>query len=125
MCLWDVNGDKLKERPGIKDLKLGLSALALSPNGKTLATSSDDNKTVQFWDLSGPDPKVGTALQGVKEMGSSQQHLTFSPDGKLLATGGDRNVTLWRLEGDQPTEWRHIVTDPWARWDTKRRLLPG
>jgi WD40 repeat protein len=65
-------------------------ALAMSPDGKLLASGGDD-PAVQLWDAS-------TGKAGLKLVGHSDWvvALAFSPDGKLLASGGyDGIVRLW------------------------------
>ncbi len=67
-----------------------LRALAMSPDGKTVA-GGGDNRAIQFWD-------VATAKPGQKltEHTDWVVSLAFSPDGKQLASGGyDGVVRLW------------------------------
>ncbi len=70
-----------------------ISALAFSPDGTQLATSSMD-KTVRL-------SKVPTEVQ--KRVAGHTQAITgmaFSPDGGLLATcGNDRTICLWAMPG--------------------------
>jgi hypothetical protein len=65
-------------------------ALAMSPDGKTLASGSDD-LAVQLWDLATGKPT--TKLPGHTDW---LLCLAFSPDGKLLASAGyGGTVRLW------------------------------
>ena len=70
----------------------GPTCIAVSPDGKTLATGSSD-KTVTLWDLS--NGKVRSQLSGHRDQVNS---VAFSPDGKTLASGSDdKTVRLWDL----------------------------
>ncbi|MDC0739728.1 WD40 repeat domain-containing serine/threonine protein kinase [Polyangium mundeleinium] len=69
----------------------GINAVAVAPDGRTIATASDD-RTVRVWDLETGTHKV---LSG---HGDEVWVAAFSPDGKLLATGGkDKSVRIWDL----------------------------
>jgi eukaryotic-like serine/threonine-protein kinase len=75
----------------------GVSAVAFSPDGKTLATCSWDH-SVKLWDT---DTKREVArLTGQAWIVDT---LAFSPDGKTLATSGGGNlVKLWNVATRQP-----------------------
>ncbi|MBP1464954.1 WD40 repeat domain-containing protein [Candidatus Chloroploca sp. M-50] len=67
-------------------------ALAVSPDGQTLATASSD-RTIILWDL-----PQGEARQQLRGHTDQINTLVFSPDGQTLASGGgpsDRTVRLW------------------------------
>ncbi|KAG1665978.1 hypothetical protein FOA52_003203 [Chlamydomonas sp. UWO 241] len=67
-----------------------VNTLAFSPDGKTLATGSED-ATARLWD-------VATGKERAVLTGHSHgvTTLAFSPDGKTLATGSDdRTARLW------------------------------
>jgi WD40 repeat protein len=70
-----------------------LRALALSEDGKVLASAGDD-PDIQLWDAATGKP--GAVLKDHKDWVLA---LAFSPDGKLLASGGhDGLVRLWDVE---------------------------
>ncbi len=72
----------------------GVSAVAVTPDGKTIATAGDG---VRLWDSATGKPT------GHVEAKSHVAVLAFSPDGKTLAFGGrDRLVHLWDLTAGKP-----------------------
>ncbi len=67
-----------------------VTALAFSPDGKTLASAARDN-SVRTWDLT-----TGRTRHVLREHTDGVQGVAYSPDGKLLATSSyDRTVRLW------------------------------
>jgi tetratricopeptide (TPR) repeat protein len=69
--------------------------VSFSPDGKTIATASDDN-TVKLWNLQGQE------LKTLKGHGSPVYDVSFSPDGKTIATASaDNSVKLWNLQGQE------------------------
>jgi eukaryotic-like serine/threonine-protein kinase len=98
--LWDVSSRQMRVRME------GHFPLALSPDTKTLATTSRDNE-VRLWDVASGQQRAflrghaGTMLTGA-----------FSPDGRTLAAGThDGAVDLWDFNGLQTVihHWRASV----------------
>jgi WD40 repeat protein len=87
--LWSLEGKELKTLRGNQEI----FSLSFSPDGKTLASTSD---VVKIWQMEGLEPKNLLAHT------DSLWSLDFSPDGKLIATAGDdRTIRLWNLGGQE------------------------
>ncbi|NIJ11127.1 WD40 repeat protein [Saccharomonospora amisosensis] len=72
-------------------------ALAIAPDGSTLATATTDDATVWLWDLA-----EGSLLARLNSgNGFEVNDLAFSPDGGVLArAGSDTDVAMWRIDTD-------------------------
>ena len=65
-------------------------SIAFSPNGKILASASQD-KTVKLWNVS-----TGAKIKSIKCGDSEIYDIAFSPDGKFIAAGGsDKMIKLF------------------------------
>jgi WD40 repeat protein len=91
---WNVaDGKIISTFSGHKD---AIYALALSPNGKILATGSYDQK-IKLWDVD-----TGRELKTLSGHNGCIFNLAFRPDGKILASASaDRTVKLWDVESGQ------------------------
>ncbi|MEH2136213.1 WD40 repeat domain-containing protein, partial [Nostoc sp.] len=68
----------------------GVYSVVFSPDGKTLASGSED-KTIKLWDVS-----TGKAIKTLTGHSSWVLSVVFSPDGKTLACGSDdKTIKLW------------------------------
>lgn len=70
-----------------------VKALAISPDGKVLASGSND-KTIRLWDL-----KDGNRIRTIEGHTEAVNAIAFSPNGQILASGSDdQTIRLWGSE---------------------------
>jgi WD40 repeat protein/serine/threonine protein kinase len=87
--LWDTKTGRARDE--LIGGEQVFSCIALSPDGKTLASGSND-ATVRLWDVAA-GRALGEPLRGHEHRIES---IAFSPDGKTLASGSkDRTIRLW------------------------------
>jgi WD40 repeat protein len=73
--------------------KASVNSIAISPDGQTLASGSDD-RTVSLWNV-----KTGKQIFTFFGQEAEVHAVAISPDGKKLVAGGfDRKITTWQLD---------------------------
>ena len=85
--LWDINTKELIHKFSGHDLRV--SSLTFSPDGKTLASSSNDC-TIQLWNvISGENLHILT---------SASSNACFTSDGENLLSSGKGGIKVWNVE---------------------------
>ena len=88
-----LDGDEGKPRASLEGYTGDVYSIAWSPNGKLLATGSDD-RTVKLWDAA-----TGKMLADLPGHTDSICSVAWSPNGKTLASSaGDATLKLWDLD---------------------------
>jgi serine/threonine protein kinase/WD40 repeat protein len=99
--LWDLTGAAPRRRAELRGRR-GITGIALSPDGATLAVS-DDLGTTRLWDLGPAEPLERASFQG-------GQWPAFSPDGKTLAVVQGTTIRLLDVTGAEPRS-RGVLPD--------------
>lgn len=96
-----------------------VSAIAYSPNGKTLASTGRDT-TVRLW-----NPNTSESLATLTGHGGLVTAVAFSPDGKQLVSGsGDGTVRLWSTQTRQQI-WSADTPQKQMLDEEQKLPLPG
>jgi hypothetical protein len=99
--VWDTAKRKEKILEGHAG---NVNAVAFSPNGKTLASGSED-RTVKLWDLAS-----GEVIDNLKGYDKPVRDVQYVPDGKALVTlagesyGDAFKIKIWDVSGARPMD---------------------
>lgn len=94
--VWDARSGEVLATLPTQDV--GASVLALSPDGRHLATSDRSGNAVSLWDVTG-EP----VLRRLTGHTGAVTALAFHPDGTRLATAGnDTTIRLWNVASAGP-----------------------
>ncbi|MDF5706824.1 MAG: trypsin-like peptidase domain-containing protein [Nostoc sp. S4] len=78
------------------DIEGAVNSVAISPDGKTLASASQD-KTIKIWNLI-----TGQEISTLKGHSGSVNSVAISPDGRTLASASqDKTIKIWNLDTGQ------------------------
>lgn len=103
--IWDVAARKLAHQDNAAHKK-AITDVAISPDGKRLATVSTDD-TARLW-----DPATGKRVREIEADQDGLYCVAFSPSGRTLVTGGGDNTTkLWSAKSGKrrKTLWGHVA----------------
>lgn len=84
-----LDGKTLEEKKRLPGHHRTVASLAVSPDGKTLASVADDDEQVKLYDL---EKQAETRTIPCKE--GELTSVAFSPSGKLLAVSGRQSIVL-------------------------------
>lgn len=130
--VWDVTSAKQlrvfqghqSRRPGGPTTDYGVTAVAVRPDGKQIASGSDDG-AMRLWDLNQVDDS-----KTLSDATESLWNVAYSPDGKYLAAaGGDKlvrvyNADTYKLQSTLKAAQSPITSLAWFP-DSKRLASAG
>ena len=96
MKFWEIPSGKLMRT--VKAHSGWVRAVTFSPDGKVLASCSDDT-SIKLWDAA-----TGRLIRTLRGHREPVRAIAFSPDGRRLASASlDRSVKLWEA-GEMPLQ---------------------
>jgi WD40 repeat protein len=93
----------------MRGARQAVSALSFAPDGKILASSSDGDATILFWDARSGSRYASLTLPNAAA-GEGVTSIVYAPDGKTLYTGGERGIEAWDVSPASPVLIR--TSDP-------------
>jgi eukaryotic-like serine/threonine-protein kinase len=110
--LWDVASGR--ELGRLEGHSAGINQLLFWPDGKTLASASDD-QTIRLWDVS--DPAKGRELSTLRGHRESVVALVLLTNNTTLVSGSaDRSVCLWNTTAKPRDRRRTTLPMPVGLW---------
>ncbi len=103
-----LNAQDIKPVKILTKHNAGVTALAFSPDGKTLVTGSED-KTILIWNTStweSSKPLTGHT--------NAINSISFLPSGSRFYSGGDYTIRSWNLKGEELDSHRGPSTFVWS-----------
>jgi len=105
VILWNQDGISNRR---LKGPNPQFSSVAISPDGKTIATVSAD-QSIKLWSPN------GTLLHSLKGHQGDIRKVAFSPDSNMVASSSsDRTVRLWRVDGTEIATFSGHTAGTWA-----------
>jgi len=105
VILWGKDGISNRR---LKGPNPQFSSVAISPDGKTIATASAD-QSIKLWS------RNGTLLHSLKGHQADIRRVAFSPDGNIVASSSsDRTVKLWQIDGTEIATFRGHTAGVWG-----------
>jgi WD40 repeat protein len=113
MRVWDITGTQPREIAAVLEQAPDMAALALAPDGRTLATGGGERdlgrpspSPISLWRLSGKEPPRRTLRLDGHLLAIN--FMAYSPDGQMLVSAGQTGqVILWEtMTGSKYREWQ-------------------
>ncbi|HEV3303237.1 MAG TPA: M56 family metallopeptidase [Planctomycetaceae bacterium] len=97
--IWNLRTQEPKEQAVLRNVgNAGVEALAFSPDGNVLASSTGYENAIRLWKMQSGQPEAFAILKGHS---SKTFALAFAPDGKQLASASsDQSLRLWTIDGE-------------------------
>ncbi len=106
VTLLDASGSAVQAVRNFTTGHQGLSEIAISSDGSSLATAGLRDNTVKIWSL-----RSGTQLAELQHIGASA--VAISPNNLMVATAGtDRTIKLWGIKGGAAEELLSLPSEP-------------